>query len=385
MRHARHAQAQADDSASESSEEEVSAEEDQSEEELLIADPAVYQRSRQYDLGAVAAIGGWAAVWCVTSVLSELANRTLLGAHGLGCVCLVSSLYMIVICISSRLLLLCSRRPPLAFQSLRLYLLTVGSAGVLTSLEVTLTMYAFLSSRLPMIIVAQASTPCWQLLFSLALGWESPRSMITVLVPVFSAAAAIAAFDHSQAPWNPYGLLLCTAALPGARRCLLQRILQENAAGAVPPPHPSAHPWQVMYAMSPWTIGTAALAMLFFDCDAGDIIRATHLHWLAIWITASGCLLSLVLLAEFHFVAKTCALSVSIVGVLKEVFAVAFTDNAAHGRIAVMNVIGAMGCLLAWAVYVFVKYRKGSVLGQGSRNYWEPSYQRRHSHSHVCS
>ena len=118
MRHAPTARAEDEpSSSSEADSDDVeSAEEDKPEEELLIAHPDLYERLRPWGRREVLAAGACIMAWYATSVSAIVANKTLLRSRRYVSPFFMSTVYMAVKWLLSRLLLLCMRRPPLVFR-----------------------------------------------------------------------------------------------------------------------------------------------------------------------------------------------------------------------------------------------------------------------------
>ena len=223
MRHAPYGHHEDESSETESDDLE-SAEEDKSEEELLIANPVLFDRLQPWGRREILVAGVGIMAWYATSISAIMANKTILRSRRYASPFFISAVYMAMKWLLSRLLMLIMRRPPLVFRrhahrptcraaskrsvrtltllsvrsrsgSWRPYLLTVATAGVLTSLDVGLALCSYLYVSVTFIVVVKASTPCWQLLFGVALArMRCPpvpaHAMLAPTDPLLDRAAA---------------------------------------------------------------------------------------------------------------------------------------------------------------------------------------------------
>jgi hypothetical protein len=151
-------------------------------------------------------------------------------------------------------------------SSWRPYLLTVATAGVLTSLDVGLALCSYLYVGVTFIMIMKATTPCWQLLFSVALGMEKARPELVAVVLLIGSGVGLAAAGDLQFRWTGFALLLSSAALAGLRGCLLQRVLHGYDVGLLIRKQ-QVHPVQLVYALAPWTTLTALITTLVLERD----------------------------------------------------------------------------------------------------------------------
>ena len=115
---------------------------------------------------------------------------------------------------------------------------------------------------------------------------EQPRPALVVLVGLVSVGVALAAVGDFRFQWEGFGMLLASAALAGLRGCLLQRVLHGHEVGlAVQSRRQRVHPLQLIYAMAPWTTGTAALLALLFERNvlSALLTHEAELRSLMVW------------------------------------------------------------------------------------------------------
>jgi len=120
----------------------------------------------------------------------------------------------------SRLFLLMTRQSPLRFGSWRPYLASVAFCGMLTALQIGLSLGALMTCNATLVVAVQGSAPCWQLLMAVvmvcvyAYAWH--RAHLSRAAPARFVTA------HSSAPHTPLRTLrVAQPSAYAARACVV--------------------------------------------------------------------------------------------------------------------------------------------------------------------
>lgn len=380
MRHGPQPRASDDDDTEEDASEEDASEED---EYLIGVNPSVFQHQQAWGRREAAAAGGCIAAWYLLSVTVLMANKLILRARSFDYPFLASFTYMALKWLLSRLMLLASGQPPLAFNGWRPYLCTIAAAGVLTSLDVSLSLASYFYVTVTFVVTVKSSAPCWQLLFGTLLGIEQARLELLAVVLVVSVGVGLAARGEFTFSWLPFSLLLGSAALAGLRGCLLQRLLHCNPAAGNEVPglllqrRQGVHPLQLMAALAPWSTLASALTTAVFEGTALWRAEQAKLPLASVLIprlAGVGVIVFCLVLVEMEIIRRTSALTLSIAGTVKEAFAIVVAEQLFHDQLGPLNVVGIVLCLTGTQLYAWTKLRRSA--------WHEPAdHSQRHAHA----
>lgn len=329
-----------------------SADEDE-EDELLIANPVLFKRALWTRRTAVEATVCFAA-WCLSGSIIAFVPQSQTPL-------LTTSACMAVTFVSSRVAMHLLELPTLLFDcSWHLYLQWIGLAGVLTAIEVSAWLWSTLSCSPAEITLGCAIAPLLQLACSAAAGLHrSIGARLPLAVVALATGFAIMSFGEDgrgpaahpaeghaaraattlRPPILPSvaWMLAGAAALAGWRGMLVQRLLHGGHSLQDLLPHRQVvHPLPLMCAIAPWAAVTSAALGL----ACGEVVvlahssaGSSHDGWvqlhpqgaarsaaaapkpLALGVVAPACVVVAVALwLELHAIARTSALSLSVVG-----------------------------------------------------------------------
>lgn len=246
---------------------------------------------------------------------------------------------------------------PYSFKSWWTYSICVIPLGVTTALDIVMANSSFLFLSVSMYTIVKASSPLWQLLFSMfVFRLETVCTELILTLVVISLGLMLATSDDLQFLYMGLALAVGSSIMSGVRCCLVQMRLQGQ--NGIPPLHPISLIWY----LSPWATVAIFPVWVWREAESlyrSEFVQSPNLRLQTVAMVCGACTVIFVMvLVEFAIVQRTSALSISVAGVLKEGLTLATGAMVFHDQVTTRNILGLIICILGVKYYNWFKYKQ---------------------------
>ncbi|KAK9331964.1 triose-phosphate transporter family-domain-containing protein [Lipomyces starkeyi] len=261
------------------------------------------------------------------------------------------------------LLLLPRLRPkPEARMSWRVYLLHVGSCGIATGADIGLGNMSLRFITLGFYTMVKSSNLVFVLLFAFIFRLERPTIQLISIIAVMTVGVIMMVASESQFVLIGFILVLIAAALSGFRWSLTQILLKRNEA--------TSNPFSTIFYLAPvMCVTLIALAIPIEGLDSflsSTIWKEESWYVWFLILVAPGVIAFLMTAAEFFLLHRTNVVTLSIVGIFKEVVTIGTSAGVYGDKLTAVNLSGLVVTLIAIALYNYIriKHMKMKIMQQ---------------------
>lgn len=236
-----------------------------------------------------------------------------------------------------------------------IYWKQLAPTGIASALDIGFSNWSFEFITISLYTMTKSTCIVFILMFSLIFGLEKKRcSLIAVVLLI---AVGLFMFTYQSTQFNLQGFLLVLSAsfLAGFRWTLAQLVIQKKEIGL-------GNPIDMIYHMQPWMIlGLLPLSVAFEGIPISTSEKVFRYHDIAIITKTLTCvfvgamLAFLMELIEYLLLRYTSSLTLSITGIIKEIFTLYLAIHYNGDSMTTMNFIGLVICLIGIATHVFLK------------------------------
>jgi solute carrier family 35 protein C2 len=258
----------------------------------------------------------------------------------------------------------------------RTYWRVIVPMGLATTLDVGFSNWSLIMLSVSFHVIIKGTSPLFVMLCGMMLGVERCSRRMPLTVVLIVSGLSLVACDRLTLPERPLGILLgiISVTFTGLRWALTQLLVRGSLRSERELAHNDArrgdehvHPLASMLHTMP-IIAAGSMALVLVSDERAVFARLAHdasgdgapLGWLLLYLGLLVTLVFAVVLAEFNLVRLTSSLTLSIVGVVKELVTV-MVAVAAGDRLSAVNVCGLVLCVLGNVAYFLKRTKEREV------------------------
>ncbi|KAK9366699.1 triose-phosphate transporter family-domain-containing protein [Lipomyces kononenkoae] len=252
------------------------------------------------------------------------------------------------------LLLIPRLRPkPEARMSWGQYLLNVGSCGVATGADIGLGNMSLRFITLGFYTMVKSSNLVFVLLFAFIFRLERPTIQLISIIGIMTVGVIMMVASEAQFVLVGFILVLIAAVLSGFRWSLTQILLKRNEA--------TSNPFATIFYLAPvMCVTLLALAIPIEGLDSflhSSVWQEESWYLWFLILVAPGVIAFLMTAAEFFLLRRTNVITLSIVGIFKEVVTIGASAGIYGDKLTVVNLSGLVITLIAIGLYNYVRIK----------------------------
>ncbi|KAI9361694.1 triose-phosphate transporter family-domain-containing protein [Zopfochytrium polystomum] len=259
---------------------------------------------------------------------------------------------------------------------LKKYLVTYGPTALCTALDIGLSNSSLHYISLSFYTMIKSSVPVWVLIFAFAFGLEQVRLPLVLIILVICFGVVFTIVGELRFSWIGFNMVLIASMCSGLRWSLTQILLSHpssDTSGASEPMHPIASgrpspssPLSTLYRLSPIMAALLGLGSALTERaaaapgdDHGGFWDSPQAAGRTVGVLVAGGVLALCMtLAEFHLIANTNVVTLSVAGIFKEVFMIAVSMVVFGDRLTGATVVGVVISIAGIVAYTFYKLQR---------------------------
>ncbi|KAK9461257.1 triose-phosphate transporter family-domain-containing protein [Lipomyces oligophaga] len=245
-------------------------------------------------------------------------------------------------------------RPPAdSRMSWKTYILNIGSCGLATAGDIGLGNMSLRFITLGFYTMVKSSNLVFVLLFAFLFRLERPTFQLVAIITVMTIGVVMMVASETQFVLIGFVLVLIAAVLSGFRWSVTQMLLKHNPA--------TANPFSTIFYLAP----VMCLFLFVLACSIEGFSSLIHspvwsqespILWILILLTP-GVIAFLMTAAEFMLLHRTNVVTLSIVGIFKEVLTIIVSAGIYGDSLTVINISGLVVTLIAIAAYNYIRIR----------------------------
>ncbi|KAK9239452.1 triose-phosphate transporter family-domain-containing protein [Lipomyces kononenkoae] len=245
------------------------------------------------------------------------------------------------------------RPKPEARMSWREYLLHVGSCGVATGADIGLGNMSLRFITLGFYTMVKSSNLVFVLLFAFIFRLERPTIQLIIIIGVMTIGVVMMVASEAQFVLVGFILVLTAAALSGFRWSLTQILLKRNES--------TSNPFVTIFYLAPVMCVTLLVMAIPIEGLNSFLTSAVWQEeswylWFLI-LVAPGIIAFLMTAAEFFLLRRTNVVTLSIVGIFKEVVTIGASAGIYGDKLTVVNLTGLVITLVAIGLYNYIRIK----------------------------
>lgn len=232
----------------------------------------------------------------------------------------------------------------------------IGPTGFCSGLDIGLSSWGLELVTVSLYTMTKSTTIIFILIFAIMLGLEKKSWVLLLIVGMISSGLLLFTFKQTAFDMFGFGLILFAALTSGIRWSLAQLIMQKSKLGL-------HNPIDMVYHMQPWMILSILPVTICFEgrkindnLDAVFMLSSNEVLWWVIKLSAGAFIAFIMELSEFLTLSYTSSLTLSVVGIFKEICQVVLAVEFNHDQLTLINLLGLMLCLGGIFCHVMNKY-----------------------------
>ncbi|KAK9324962.1 triose-phosphate transporter family-domain-containing protein [Lipomyces orientalis] len=240
-----------------------------------------------------------------------------------------------------------------ARMSWRVYLLHVGSCGVATGADIGLGNMSLRFITLGFYTMVKSSNLVFVLFFAFIFRLEKPTGQLISIIAMMTVGVIMMVASEAQFVAIGFILVLIAAILSGFRWSLTQILLKRNES--------TSNPFSTIFYLAPVMCVTLVLLAIPIEglhnfLSAPIWQEESWFLWFLI-LVAPGVIAFLMTAAEFFLLHRTNVVTLSIVGIFKEVVTIGASAGIYGDKLTAVNVSGLIVALIAIALYNYIRIK----------------------------
>jgi len=197
--------------------------------------------------------------------------------------------------------------------------------------------------------------------FAILLKLEEKHWSLCFIVALISGGLAMFTYKSTQFHLQGFLLVLAASFLSGVRWSMAQLIIQKSKLGL-------HNPIDMVYHVQPWMIAAIIPFAIFFEGQ--DVMKhnvgfQTHEDREALMYTVNAILIGAIMaflmeVVEFLLVTYTSSLTLSVVGIFKEICTLVLAVIINNDQMSFVNFLGLVLCLIGIICHVVFKFSKSA-------------------------
>uniref|UniRef100_A0A8D8QGP6 Solute carrier family 35 member C2 n=1 Tax=Cacopsylla melanoneura TaxID=428564 RepID=A0A8D8QGP6_9HEMI len=242
----------------------------------------------------------------------------------------------------------------------------IAPTGIASGLDIGFSQWGLQLIAVSLYTMTKSTSVIFILIFSLVFQLEKKSWFVFLVVLMISGGLVMFTYKTTAFDYLGFGLVLLASFSSGLRWTLAQFVMQRSDL------HMN-NPIDMVYHVQPWMImSILPLASIFEGRRVvTDYVESKHIsHEFIQGLLVSGVLACAMEFAEFMVVSKTSSLTLSIVGMVKEIVTVLLAVETENRPMVPVNVLGLVICLTGVTLHVMHKsyrqYRTTARTGSGA-------------------
>ncbi|KAJ2486885.1 hypothetical protein IWW37_005455 [Coemansia sp. RSA 2050] len=296
-------------------------------------------------------------LWYTFSGVLSVYNKWLFGAseRDFPFPLFVGSIHMVVqYTLATACLWMFPKLRPSQSPTLNMYLTRVVPCGVASALDIGLSNISLRTITLTFYTMCKSSNLGFVLLFAFIFGLERPRVVLIAIIVIVSVGVALMAAGEVDFVLSGFLEAITSSAMSGLRWSLTQILLLQTRFGM-------NNPIATMSKLTP-VIGTCMLVFSliledpFTEISRNKNLDTTHGTVLIVFLMMLGGFLAFAMvLSEFFLISHTSVVTLSVVGMLKEVMMFGVAHLVFGDTMTLVNLCGVLIALFGIGMYNWLK------------------------------
>ncbi|KAF4581195.1 nucleotide-sugar transporter [Ophiocordyceps camponoti-floridani] len=246
--------------------------------------------------------------------------------------------------------------PNSSVMSKMFYLTRIGPCGAATGLDIGLGNASLKFISLTFYTMCKSSSLAFVLLFAFLFRLETPTWRLVAIIAIMIMGVILMVFGEVEFKLGGFVLVISAAFFSGFRWGLTQILLLRNPA--------TSNPFSSIFFLSPVMFVTLLSLAIpvegFGPLWAG--LKALSDEWgtvmTPLFLLFPGCIAFLMTASEFALLQRTSVVTLSIVGIFKEVVTISAASIVFHDRLTLINIVGLITTMAAIVAYNYIKITK---------------------------
>ncbi|KAK9468037.1 triose-phosphate transporter family-domain-containing protein [Lipomyces arxii] len=235
----------------------------------------------------------------------------------------------------------------------RTYITHVGSCGIATGADIGLGNMSLRFITLAFYTMVKSSNLVFVLLFAFIFKLERPNLKLIGIIGIMTAGVVMMVASETEFVLIGFILVLIAAMLSGFRWSLTQILLKRNEA--------TSNPFATIFYLAPVMCVTLLLLAIPIEGVRNFVqspvwVEESWEMWFLI-LVAPGMIAFMMTAAEFFLLHRTTVVTLSIVGIFKEVVTIGASAGVFGDQLTPVNVSGLIVTLIAIGVYNYIRIR----------------------------
>ncbi|KAI5702025.1 hypothetical protein M8J76_002143 [Diaphorina citri] len=238
----------------------------------------------------------------------------------------------------------------------------IAPTGIASGLDVGFSQWGLQLIAVSLYTMTKSTSVVFILIFSLVFQLEKKSWFVFVVVCMISGGLVMFTYKATAFNWLGFSLVLLASFSSGLRWTLAQFVMQRSDLNM-------NSPIDMVYHVQPWMIVSILPFAILFEGPLviSSLVENPYLsHKFTLGLLEGAILASSMEFAEFMVVSQTSSLTLSIVGIVKEISTLVLAVETENKAITPINLAGLVICLTGVVCHVLHKsYRQYRQLNQG--------------------
>lgn len=232
----------------------------------------------------------------------------------------------------------------------------VAATGFCAGIDIGFSSWGLELVTVSLYTMTKSTTIIFILIFAIMLGLEKKSWLLLMIVVMISGGLCMFTYKSTQFDLVGFCLILFAAFMSGFRWSLAQLIMQKSKLGL-------HNPVDMMFHMQPWMILSIIPVTIIFEgqriAESSVLLDTLDNDLIIEWVIklSTGAFIAFIMeLSEFLTLSYTSSLTLSVIGIFKEICQLVLAVEFNHDTLTLINVIGLTLCLGGICCHVLNKY-----------------------------
>lgn len=239
----------------------------------------------------------------------------------------------------------------------------IAPTGIASGLDIGFSQWGLQLNAVSLYTMTKSTSVVFILIFSLVFQLEKKSWFVFVVVSMISGGLFMFTYEVEAFNWLAFSLLILASFSSGLRWTLAQFVMQRSDLNM-------NSPIDMVYHVQPWMVAAILPFAVVFE---GPYVISSILQYqyisaeLTLGLLEGAVLATSMEYTEYMVVSRTSSLTLSVVGIVKEVTTLALAVESEKKRLTPMKLVGLIICLTGVAFHIITKsYRQYRQISQSS-------------------